>query len=77
MASKKTKKNVWFKSVRKSYIPITWQGWLSYVPYVSALSGATYWVLHVEKSFGTALILLFPFYVAVAVVMQWFASTKV
>jgi hypothetical protein len=77
VAIKKSKKNAWFKPVRRSYIPISWKGWLSYVPYVALLIGATYWELHVEKNFATALMVLFPFYVAVAVVMQWFASTKV
>ncbi len=70
------KKGAWFIPVRRSYLPVYWKGWASYVPFVGVLVGATVWEVYSKNSFGTALMQLFPFYIAVGVVMQWFASSK-
>ncbi len=72
----KPKKEAWFIPVRRSYLPVNWKGWVSYVPFVGVLVGATVWEVYSKNSFGTALMQLFPFYIAVGVVMQWFASSK-
>lgn len=66
----------WFKKVRSSFIPISWQGWLCYVPYVAFLILS---YLYVMYSFGYSLISLFiiiPNWVAAAVVMSWVASKR-
>jgi len=72
----KPKKDAWFIPVRRSYLPSNWKGWASYVPFIGILVGATLWEVHTKESFGASLIHLFPFYIAVGVVMQWFASSK-
>jgi hypothetical protein len=66
----------WFKKVRSSYIPISWQGWLSYLPYVAFLV-LTY--LYIMYSFGysvMSLLIIIPNWVAAVAVMSWVASKK-
>jgi len=35
--AKRTKKSKWFIRVRGSYLPNSWQGWLTYIPFVAYL----------------------------------------
>ena len=66
----------WFKKVRSSYIPISWQGWLSYLPYIAFLI-LTY--LYVMYSYGysvMSLLIIIPNWVAAVAVMSWVASKK-
>lgn len=36
MKHKRNKRSAWFKPTRGSYLPVTWQGWVLYVPLVLA-----------------------------------------
>lgn len=71
--AKKTQ-NIWFKRVRASYLPCSWQGWALYVPFVFFLI-----VTLVESTRGGRTQLgmvyfLFPQLVSALVVMHWLAA---
>ncbi len=72
--SKKT--DVWFKKVRGSYLPDSWQGWLTYVPFIGYLVISVFVAYYHSTSYGEMLFLIFPQWVATAVVMQWIADHK-
>ncbi len=67
---------VWFAPVRWSYLPVAWQGWILYFPYIAYLM-ITYIVVDrhnaalVDKIIG-----VIPFWVAGAAIMQWLASHR-
>jgi hypothetical protein len=33
------RKGAWFVKLRGSYLPCSWQGWLTYIPYISLVIG--------------------------------------
>ena len=79
-AKKKTNKKQqahrrWFKSVRGSYLPIHWKGWLTYVPYILYLY-LTYAILVPNRSIVETVIFLVPYWVAGVIVMHWIAKLK-
>ncbi len=70
------KNNKWFKKVRGSYLPITWQGAVTYIPYVTYLV-VTYYYSMVYYGFSlTSLFIIVPNWVAAIAVMTWVASRK-
>ncbi len=69
-------KGTWFVKVRGSYLPCTWQGWLTYVPYVVFLVAAFLMVDKTSHSASDTLIGIVPYWVSAAVVMTWLARTK-
>lgn len=68
------KKGVWFVKVRGSYLPVSWQGWLTYVPFVIFLLTVLQASLKNEHSASDAFYIIFPQWVAAAVVMTWLAK---
>lgn len=67
--------NVWFKPVRWSYLPCTWQGWLTYLPMMLFLIG--FFVLyHHTHPLTDTLYLLFPYAVCTIAIMHWLAAHK-
>lgn len=74
MAKSKKKTKLWFKSVRGSYIPNTWQGALTYIPFVAYLVLACVVVLDHSGSYGYKFFELFGLWVAAGVVMTWLAK---
>lgn len=72
----KRKQQIWFKKIRGSYLPVAWQGWLSYVPFVGVLLVA---VIIADRQSSTpteAVGTFFVYSVCVVVVMHWIASQK-
>lgn len=69
-------KGAWFYRVRGSYLPATWQAWLLYIPFVTFLVWSLGYVYDTQSSVADGLLLLFPAWVAAAVVMTWIASKK-
>jgi len=66
----------WFKKVRGSYVPNSWQGWVAYLPYISYLLVS---YLYIMYNFGysiMSLLIIIPNWVAAAVVMTWVAKSK-
>ncbi len=72
-----TKQNKkWFKKVRGSYLPKSWQGWLLYVPFVTYLVTVFIAVDRNSNSVSDTLYGIFPQWVAAGVVMTWIANKK-
>lgn len=69
-------KNKWFKKIRGSYLPISWQGWLSYVPFVAYLVFVFVAINRNSNSVSDTLYGIFPQWVAAGVVMTWIANKK-
>lgn len=66
----------WFKKVRGSYIPISLQGWLCYIPYVGFLILSYLYVMSVFGYSLLSLLIILPNWIAAAAVMSWFAQKK-
>ncbi|HET6924902.1 MAG TPA: hypothetical protein VFH39_03680 [Candidatus Saccharimonadales bacterium] len=68
------RKNVWFIKVRGSYLPSSWQGWLTYIPFTAYLL----WSLSVgwqgTHTLGMALLFIVPNWIAAAAVTTWVAK---
>lgn len=73
---KKAQSKKWFRKVRGSYLPSSWQGWLTYVPYTAFLVSVLIAALRTQHSVSDILYMIFPQWVAATVVMTWVASKK-
>ncbi|NCU39048.1 hypothetical protein EOL96_08505 [Candidatus Saccharibacteria bacterium] len=71
----KLKKGAWFVAVRGSYLPMTWQSWLLYVPYTTYSVATLVMVITRAQSWLDYLALV-PYWVAGLVVMTWIAKQK-
>lgn len=72
----KRKKGAWFYYVRGSYLPCSWQGWALYVPFTVFLLAVLFGATRSEHSASDAFYIIFPQWVAAAVVMTWVAKQK-
>jgi hypothetical protein len=87
----KHRKGAWFVNIRNSYIPVSWQGWLTYIPFVVALIAildagyknlitANLDDLSILQRIWTAItytaINIVPGFVAVGALMTWLAIKK-
>jgi len=72
----KARKGAWFVPVRWSYLPCSWQGWLTYVPYIGFLVLTFIVIDGNSHSVSDTLIGIVPVWVAAVAVMQWLASHK-
>jgi hypothetical protein len=72
----KLKKGAWFYRVRGSYLPATWQGWLTYIPFVGFLVWTLSWGINSNKTVAEAALLIFPSWIASAAAMTWLAKQK-
>lgn len=73
---KKTKTKPWFKKIRGSYIPNSWPGWLTYVPFSLFLVIVLVAGVRTQHSVSDVFYMIFPQWVAAAVVMTWIAARK-
>lgn len=71
---KKSKKQKWFIAGRGSYLPNSWQGWLSYIPYSAFLVFAALIDWTHYNSHAQAGLVITADWVAAAVVMTWLAK---
>lgn len=72
----KAKKDAWFVPVRWSYLPVSSEGWLLYIPYLSYLVATYVAVARSSDSVITTILGVIPCWVAGAVVIHWIASHK-
>jgi hypothetical protein len=68
---KKTKK--WFIATRGSYLPNTWQGALTYIPYVAYLFVSGLVVLKHPSPNIVKIFEIIAIWIAAAAIMTWFA----
>ncbi|MBI1857217.1 hypothetical protein HY003_00235 [Candidatus Saccharibacteria bacterium] len=64
----------WFIKVRWSYLPNTWQGWLTYIPYLAYLVAVMIYLYSSSYGFWTSVFILVPNYVVAALIITWLAS---
>ena len=74
MKKKQAKK--WFIHVRGSYLPHSWEGWLSYIPFTAFLLTVLIAAIRTQHSVSDMFYMVFPQWVAAAVVMTWIAKQK-
>jgi hypothetical protein len=72
----KARKGAWFVAVRGSYLPVSWEGWLTYVPFVAYLSFSWHVAFWYTGTTPKAVLWIIPNWVAAAVVMTWVAKRK-
>lgn len=64
----------WFKEVRGSYLPNSWQGWLTYIPFIYWLVSTLIAVNRNSHSVSDFIYNIVPYWVSGAVVMHWVAK---
>lgn len=64
----------WFVKVRGSYLPNSWQGWLTYIPFVAYLVSVMMSVSDQDLSWFNKFMMIFVQFIAAAIVMTWIAS---
>lgn len=72
----KKKQNIWFKKLRGSYIPSSWQGALLYIPFIAFLITVLVAAFRNQHSVSDAFYMIFPEFIAAAIVMTWIAKQK-
>ncbi len=70
----KIKKGAWFVAVRGSYIPVSSQGWLTYIPFVAYLVYSLIVAFAYTGNNWKAVLWIVPNWVAAAVVMTYVAK---
>lgn len=74
--TKRKRNKTWFIRVRGSYLPNSWQGALLYIPFILFLVTVLVAALRTQDSASDVFFMIFPQWVAAAVVMTWIASLK-
>jgi len=72
--AKKSKRRKWFIPVRGSYLPHSWQGWLTYIPFTAYLIYALVIGWQNTNTNAQAMLFIVPNWVAAVVVMTWIAQ---
>lgn len=72
---KKKQPNTWFKKHNGSYVPNSWQGWLTYIPFTAYLVTVIISIGRNENIYWEVLRVVSQF-VGAGVVMTWIASKK-
>lgn len=70
----KVKKGAWFVRLRGSYLPASWQGWLTYIPFTAYLIYSLIVALAYTGNTWKAVLWIVPNWVAAAVVMTYVAK---
>ena len=71
-----SKAKPWFIKVRGSYLPNSWQGWLTYIPYSAYVAGVGAYAITRSTDIWSAIFVIIPNLVAAAVIMTWLAAQK-
>lgn len=72
----KEKKGTWFVKVRGSYLPYSWQAWVSYLPFIGVLVWAQLALESSGLDTSIAVLIYFSVLVSCGVVMTWIAAHK-
>ncbi len=73
-AKLKHRKDAWFVPLRGSYLPVSWQGWLLYVPFAAYLGYSMYVAFQYTGTWVKAVLWIVPNWVAAAIIMTWIAK---
>jgi hypothetical protein len=72
----KVRKGAWFVATRSSYLPVSWQAWALYVPFVAYLVYSLVVAFAYTGNNLKAILWIVPNWVAAAAVMTWIAKAK-
>ena len=72
----KTKPNAWFIPVRGSYLPNSFAGWITYIPYIAYIIATYIIAINETESLGLAILYIVPNQVTATVVLTYVASKK-
>jgi branched-subunit amino acid transport protein len=72
--AKKSKNKKWFIPVRGSYLPNSWQGWLTYIPFTIFLVAVALVGWNYSENHTVAVLYIIPNWIAAVVVMTWLAK---
>ena len=67
---------VWFISIRGSYLPANFKGWLMYIPYLSYLIFTLIVGIKYTSSILLAILVIVPNWVVAAIIMTFIAARK-
>jgi hypothetical protein len=70
----KIRKGAWFVAIRGSYLPVSWQGWFTYLPFTAYLVYSLIVAFAYTGNNLKAVLWIVPNWVAAAVVMTWIAK---
>jgi hypothetical protein len=73
-SKRKHHKNAWFVAVRGSYLPVSWKGWLTYIPFVAYVAYSTVIAFGYTGNTLKAIVWVVPNWIAAAVIMTWLAK---
>ena len=73
-AKLKHRKGAWYAPLRGSYIPVSWQGWLTYIPFVGYLIYSLVVAINYTGNGFKAVLWIVPNWVAALIVMTWVAK---
>jgi len=69
----KVRKGAWFVAIRGSYLPVSWQGWITYIPFTAYLAYSLVVAFAYTGNNLKAMLWIVPNWVAAAIVMTWIA----
>jgi hypothetical protein len=72
----KHKKGAWFVRIRGSYLPVGWQGWLTYLPYIWFLIASYLFVVRTSPGLAEVVIRVVPYWLSAVIIMHWIAGRK-
>jgi hypothetical protein len=72
----KKKTDAWFVKTRGSYLPCSWQGWLTYIPFIAYLITSALVVRRQFSSIVSDIYYILPQWVVAAVILTWVAQRK-
>lgn len=72
----KVKKGAWFVKLRGSYLPMTWQGRLTYIPYLGYLMAVLVFAAQTSENAMQFVMIIVPQWVAAVAIMTWIAARK-
>ena len=69
----KVRDGAWFVRIRGSYLPTSWQGWLTYIPFTAYLVYSLIVAFAYTGNNLKAVLWIVPNWVAAAYIMTWLA----
>lgn len=73
---RKTKKRVWYRKVRGSYLPVNMIGWLTYVPFIMYLIFSAVVSVVESSSMLLAIMIIVPNWMAAGLILTYIATRK-
>jgi len=69
----KQRSGAWFIAIRGSYLPVSWWGWLTYIPFIAYLTYSAVAAYKLTDSAAETILWTVPNWTAATVIMTWIA----